>query len=252
MTKFGPHLQFWRKARHLSQLQLATEAEVSSRHISFLETGRAQPSLTMIRHLSDILDVPAARRNELFNAAGFAPQHPRSALSDNHMQMVSKAMAQMLENHAPYPAVVLDPVWTLIQLNAPAATLFALAGLGTGASLLDFVAKPGAAAQVIENWGEVGHHMLHRLRAESRTAGGMLQLDRAANRLAADPSVAAYMPLGPLPPIVSTIYATGGLRLPLFSTFVQFGGAEDITIADLKIELMFPADPTAEALLRAL
>ncbi len=252
MSKFGPHLQFWRKARRLSQLQLATEAEVSSRHISFLETGRSRPSPEMIRHLSDILDVPQTRRNELFDAAGFAPQHQRSALTDEHMQMVSSAMSTLLERHAPYPAIVLNPLWTLVQLNGPAKTLFGMSGLGQGASLLDFVTQSGAASGVIENWGEVGHHLLHRLRSESRAAGGLLALDRAAEVLAADPDISAYIAPTPLPPIVSTIYAANGMRLALFSTFVQFGGAEDLAIADLKIELMFPADPEAEALLHAL
>ncbi|PTX56062.1 Xre family transcriptional regulator [Litoreibacter ponti] len=252
MTKFGPHLQFWRKARRLSQLQLALEADVSSRHISFLETGRAQPSRAMIRHLSDILDVPNARRNELFDAAGFAPQHQRSALSDDHMQMVSGAMSALLSRHDPFPAVVLDPLWTLVQMNQSASKLFAMAGLGPGASLLDAAKTPGTAAQMIENWGEVGHHMLQRLRTESRAAGGILALDQAAEALVRDPDIAAYQPPAILPPIITTIYRSGPLRLPLFSTFVQFGGAEDLAISDLKIELMFPADPDAETLLRAL
>lgn len=252
MSKFGSHLQFWRKARHLSQLQLATEAEVSSRHISFLESGRSQPSTAMIRHLSDVLEVPQTRRNELYNAAGFAAQHTQSALTDEHMHMVSSAMADILARHDPYPAVVLDASWTLVQLNKTATTLFAMSGLGAGSSLLEFITGPGQAAGVIENWGEVGNHMLQRLRSESRAAGGIIALDKAAAALANDPDIRAFTPASPMPPIVSTIYASGPLRLPLFSTFVQFGGAEDLAITDLKIELMFPAEPLAGELLRSL
>lgn len=252
MSKFGPHLQFWRKARHLSQLQLAVEADVSSRHISFLETGRASPSRSMIQHLSDILEVPSARRNDLFDAAGFAPQHTQSRLSDEHMRMVSSAMSRLLQNHAPYPAMVLDANWVLVQLNKPAEKLFQLAGLGQGANLLDFVTTPNSAAKVIENWAEVGHHMLQRLRAESRAAGGLRALDTAIQTLARDPVVAEYDAPSPLPPVVSTIYAVGSLRLPLFSTIAQFGGAEDLTITDLKIELMFPATSEADAILNGL
>ena len=252
MSKFGPQLQFWRKSRRLSQLQLATEADVSSRHISFLETGRAKPSRAMIHHLSDILDVPQARRNDLYDAAGFSPHYAQSALTDEHMQMVSAAMAHMLDRHAPYPAMVFDANWVIVQLNAPAEMLFKIVGLGCGASLLDFIAGGDAAAQVIENWGEVGHHMLQRLTAESRAAGGLHALDKAIAALSADPVIAAYDPPVPLPPVISTIYSVGDLRLPMFSTIAQFGGAEDLTITDLKIELMFPADEETAKLLQSM
>lgn len=252
MSKFGPQLQFWRKARRLSQLQLAVEADVSSRHISFLETGRAAPSRMMIQHLSDILDVPHARRNDLFDAAGFSPHYTSSALTDEHMLMVSSAMAQMLKQHAPYPAIVFNANWEIVQLNAPAALLFKTAGLGQGSSLLHFLATAGTAEQVIENWPEVGHHMLQRLKNESRAAGGLPALDKAIAQLEADPAVTNYKPPVPLPPVVSTIYSAGGLRLPMFSTIAQFGGAEDLTITDLKIELMFPADEATAKLLQSM
>jgi transcriptional regulator with XRE-family HTH domain len=252
MSKFGPQLQFWRKARRLSQLQLAVEADVSSRHISFLETGRAAPSRSMIQHLSDILDIPQARRNALYDAGGFSPQYTQSALTDEHMQMVSSAMAHMLERHAPYPALVLDAYWVIMQLNAPAEMLFKTVGLGKGASLLEFITTKGAAEQTIENWGEVGHHLLLRLTAESRAAGGLRALDMAISALANDPIIAAYDPPSPLPPVISTIYSVGGLRIPMFSTIAQFGGAEDLTITDLKIELMFPADEDTAKLLQSM
>lgn len=252
MSKFGPQLQFWRKARRLSQLQLAVEADVSSRHISFLETGRAAPSRPMIQHLSDILDIPQARRNDLYDAAGFSPQYAQSALTDEHMQMVSSAMAHMLERHAPYPALVMNANWEIMQLNAPAEFLFMAVGLGKGSSLLEFITTKGAGPQAIENWGEVGHHLLQRLTAESRAAGGLRALDKAIAALTADPIIAAYDPPSPLPPVISTIYSVGGLRLPMFSTIAQFGGAEDLTITELKIELMFPADEETAALLQNL
>ncbi|WP_298256463.1 helix-turn-helix domain-containing protein [uncultured Litoreibacter sp.] len=246
MSKFGPQLQFWRKARRLSQLQLAVEADVSSRHISFLETGRAAPSRPMVQHLSDILDVPHARRNDLFDAAGFSPQHSRSALTDEHMQMVSSAMSQMLERHAPFPAIVIDANWVLVQLNKPAQKLFGAIGLGCGANMLDFVATSGAAAQVIENWPEVGHHFLQRLTGESRAAGGLRALDKAITSLRNDPAIANYDPPSPLPPLISINYSVGGLKLPMISAIAQFGGAEDLTVTDLKIELMFPATKEAQ------
>lgn len=252
MTKFGTQLKEWRGARRLSQLQLAVEAEVSSRHISFLESGRAGPSREMVLHLSEILEVPHANRNDLLHAAGFAPQYVRSALSDTHMDAVNRAMEMLLAQHNPYPAVILDKLWRLVDLNNTAAQLFASAGLAKGDSLLDWTVDTAAARQVIVNWGEVGHHTLIRLRNESRAQGGVTVLDEAAARLASDPDIQAFRPEPSLSPVLKTIYRAGALQLALFSTYATFGGAEDLAISDLKIELMFPATPEAEEILRAL
>lgn len=252
MTDFGTHLRSWRGTRHMSQLQLATEAEVSSRHISFLESGRAGPSRQMILHLADILEVPPAKRNEMLEAAGFAPQHHRSELNADHMQTVTRAMRMMLDKHNPYPAIVMDRLWRIVDLNDTATKLFAAAGLAKGDSLLDWTLNTKVAAEVIENWAEVGHHSLTRLRNESRAQGGIPELDRAANHLAKDPAIMAYTPEPSLSPVISTIYLAGPMRLPMISTYATFGGAEDLAISDLKIELMFPATPEAEQILNSL
>lgn len=252
MTEFGSQLKNWRSARHMSQLQLALEADVSSRHISFLESGRAGPSRDMILHLSDILDVPPANRNELLNAAGFAAQYRRSDLSEPHMKAVSNAMTMMLSQHNPFPAVIMDKYWRIVDLNDTGAKLFAGAGLTKGDSLLEWTANTTVARDVIENWAEVGYHVLVRLRNESRAQGGVAELDKAAAALAEDPEVKTYRPEPTLSPVVSTIYRAGPMRLALISTYAAFGSAEDLAISDLKIELMFPADAQAEAILRAL
>ncbi len=247
MTSFGPHLRQWRTTRRLSQLDLALEANVSARHISFLETGRAAPSRQMVRHLSEILSVPPARRNDLLEAAGFRAAYERLPLDDAALAPVQTALQRIMHRHAPYPAIMKDLSWRIVDMNTPAAQLFGAAGLGLGDSLLDFITTPGQAAAVIENWGEVGHHTLHRIRAESRAAGGIAVLDEAVAALARDPAVAGFEPSHPLPPIVSTIFRLGDLRLPLFSTFAQLGGAEELGLAELAIELMFPATAEAEA-----
>ncbi len=236
----------------MSQLQLATEAEVSSRHISFLESGRAGPSRQMILHLANILEIPPAKRNQMLEAAGFAPQHHRSELNADHMQAVTRAMRMMLDKHNPYPAIVMDRLWRIVDLNDTATKLFATAGLAKGDSLLEWTINTKVAAEIIENWAEVGHHSLTRLRNESRAQGGIPELDRAANHLANDPAVMSYTPEPSLSPVISTIYTAGPLRLPLISTYATFGGAEDLAISDLKIELMFPATPEAEQILKSL
>lgn len=252
MQNFGEHLKFWRNERRMSQLQLAVEADVSSRHISFLESGRAGPSRSMILHLADVLDVPRQQRNGWLGSAGFAALYSESNLNDEHMGSVKSAMDLLIEQHNPYPAIIMDRVWSLVSLNPVATMLFGLAGLKTGDSLLDYIAQPGRAASMIENWGEVGHHALTRMRSESRAAGGIPELYEAAATLAQDPDVAAFDPKPPLNPVVQTIYRAGDLRLPLFSTFAQFGGAEDITLTELKIELMFPADDMTGEVLKSL
>jgi len=111
---------------------------------------------------------------------------------------------------------------------------------------------PGGPGVWIENWPEVGHHLLTRLEVESRALGGGRVLDRAADRLRRDPAVAGFAPESPLPPLIPTIYRAGEMRLSLFSTFMQVGGTEDITLSELRVELMFPANEASKAVLEAM
>ncbi len=251
MQEFGPLLKRWRSARHLSQLQLAGEADVSARHISFLESGRARPSRDMVLRLAETLSVPLTDRNGLLETAGFAPQYRSTPLDEPMLAQIRAATQRLMTGHDPFPAVLLDRDWTLVDLNATAAKLFALSGLSQGDSILAPLLA-GKGPELIENWGEVGHHLVKRLRNESRAAGGDHRLDRAAAQLAQDPAVRDFVAPAPLPPIVSTIYRAGPMRLALFSTFVQFSGAEDIALADLKIELMFPADDNSRVMLETM
>ncbi|MBM7067631.1 helix-turn-helix domain-containing protein [Actibacterium sp. 188UL27-1] len=252
MDSFGDHLRHWRALRRMSQLQLAMAADVSGRHVSFLESGRARPSRGMLLKLAEALTVPRDARNTMLEAAGFARLYTRSRLADDHMSAIRAAMQTLITGHDPCPALIMDKVWRIVDLNRSGQILFAQVGLSLGDSLLGVATQPDRAAAMIENWGEVGHHILHRLRAESRAAGGVHMLDQAARQLEKDPAIAAFVPGASLPPILSTIYRAGSLRLPLFSTFAQFSGAEDLALTDLKIELMFPADAAAAALLQTL
>lgn len=251
MQDFAEGLRAWRQRRRLSQLGLSVEAAVSSRHIAFLETGRARPSRGMVLRLAEALEVPRTGRNALLAAAGFAPHYPDLGLDAAEMARVRAAMDWTIRRHAPYPAVVMDRLWRLVALNAPAARLFGALAIGEGASLLDALARPEVRA-AIENWGEVGHHILERLRSESARGGGVAELDAAAAALARDPAILAWAPPARPAVVVPTIYRAEGLRLSLFSTYAQFGAAEDAGLADLKIELMFPADAGSEATLRAM
>lgn len=252
MTDFPTILRRWRRLRRFSQLDLAAEAQISSRHLSFLETGRAGPSRAMVLHLAGVLEMPRTETNDALAAAGFSSEFSRTSLDGAALAPARAALDRLMERQMPYPAVLMDRDWVMLAMNPMAARLFGLAGLAPGDSALAILDLPGGPAHWIENWPEVGHHLLARLRAESRAAGGNPVLDRAAARLAADAAVATFAAPRPLPPLIPTIYRAGGLRLSLFSTFVQIGGGEDITLADLRVEMMFPMDEPTKLTLETL
>ena len=252
MHDFPTTLRRWRGVRRLSQLALAAEAEVSPRHLAFLETGRSRPSRAMVLRLAEVLALPRGDQNGFLTAAGFAPQYPVLPLAAEEMALVRSAMGWMIDRHAPYPALILDRLWRIVALNRPAAQLFGPAGFAEGASLLDALADPSVFSNLIENWVEVGHHTALRLKAESARAGGIDALDRAVAALMADPQIAAFHPLATGRAVLPTLYRMGDTRLSLFSTYAQFGAAEEVALSEMKIELMFPADAQAETLLRGL
>ncbi|MCX7287840.1 MAG: helix-turn-helix domain-containing protein [Rhodobacterales bacterium] len=252
MQDFPTSLRGWRRTRRLSQLALASEAAVSPRHLAFLETGRARPSRGMVLRLAEVLDLPRSDQNGLLTAAGFAPHFPALPLAADEMAQVRQAMDWTIRRHAPYPALILDRVWRIVALNAPAQTLFGPAGFAEGSSLLAAATDTAVFSTLIENWIEVGHHTLLRLKAESARAGGIADLDCAATRLAANPAIAAYRPKTENRAVLPTIYRMGDRRLAMFSTYAQFGAAEEVSLADMKIELMFPANEETRLLLQRL
>jgi len=247
MTDFPEALREWRRTRRFSQLELAAEADVSARHIAFLETGRARPSPDMIGRLSEALQIPLAARNRMLTLAGFATRYPARQLDAAEMAPIRAALEHTLERHAPYPGIAIDRMWTVVRLNRPAQMLFGQIGLAEGGSLLDLMASE-ALPPLIENWPEVAHHAAQRLRTESMAQGGSPRLDRLARQLAAVPG-AGHKPIGP---VVPTIYRAGAMRLSLFAIIAQFGTPEDLALDDLKIELFFPADLETEEALRAM
>lgn len=248
MVEFPGLLKEWRSRRRLSQLGLAMEADVSARHISFLETGRSRPSAQMIVHLSDVLSIPVDARNQMMKAAGFAPRYASTPLDDHAMGAIQQAITHMLDRHAPYPGLVLDRHWNAIKINGPAAALLAPFGLHEEVSFLSLLLDPTFHA-AIENWPEVAYHTMLRLRAESLAAGGIAELDAAVSALSQSAHVSE--PSAGLPTI-PTVYRLGDNRLCLFGTMTQFSTVNDETLADLKVELFFPADEASTQLLHAL
>ena len=227
--------------REARQLRLGLEADVSARHIAFLETGRSFPTRAMVIRLSNALDVPRGERNALLEAAGFAPVYQRRDLGAADMRSIREAVQWTLSRHAPYPAFAYDRRWQLVELNGPATAMLGAAGLRPGDSILEAMLAPSALRDAIANWPEVARYICARLKTESRALGGDPVLSAAAEKLAAEAGESAGNAAA-LPVVATTRYRWGNGVLSFFSTIAQFGSAEDIALAELRLELLFPAD----------
>ncbi|MEM9400896.1 MAG: helix-turn-helix transcriptional regulator [Pseudomonadota bacterium] len=247
---FGALLKHWRGERRMSQMELGLAANVSARHISFLESGRATPSKAMIIQLSDTLNVPRGNRNALLSAAGFAQAYAARNLEDEELRFVREAMDWTLQRHCPYPAIAFDRHWTLVRMNAVSEALLGGFGLSVGDSLLEALVDNGPFANALANRDEIAAHLVTRLRTESAFYGGDPVLDAAADRLHGSVDN-DRVDSGDPPAIISAQYVANGITLSLFTTIASFGSTEDIALADLKIEFMFPADDATRNALQA-
>ena len=252
----GALLREWRQRRRLSQFDLALEAGVSARHVSFVETGRARPSAEMVLHLAEQLEVPLRDRNHLLLAAGYAPAYAQHDLDAPEMGPVRDAIDQVLRGHEPYPALVVDRHWGLISANrALGALLGGVAGhlLELPVNVLRLSLHPDGLAPRILNLPEWRGHLLERLAREA-LASGDPALAALHEELAAYP---AAEPAEGLDPAFGHIAVPLRLRqddaeLTFISTKTTFGTAVDITVAELSIESFFPADEQTARVLRAL
>lgn len=238
----------------MSQLDLAIQVEVSTRHLSFVETGRAKPSREMILHLADELEVPLRERNHLLLAAGYAPVYTETSLDAPEMGPVRKAVAQLLKAHEPYPAAVVDRRWDLVDANASVALFTASAApelLEPPVNVLRLSLHPDGMAPRIVNLGEWRAHLLSRLRRQiGLTADpGLTALYEELRGYPCDqPEPEVELP-GPGDIVVPLRVRADGRELAFLSTMSTFGTPLDITVAELSIESFFPADDaTAEYL----
>lgn len=252
----GPLLRRWRDQRRLSQMELALEAEVSTRHLSFVETGRANPSRDMVVKLAEHLDVPLRERNELLLAAGYAPAYPETSLEDAEMGPVREALRRLLAAHEPYPAVAVDRRWELVDGNAGVALIAA----GAAAHLLEppvnalrLSLHPEGMAPRIANLAEWRGHVLGRLRREvGVTQDPQLRslLSELESYPGDDPAAPQTHP-GPGEIVVPLRLRHAAGELSFMSTITTFGTPLDITLSELSIEAFFPADDHTAAVLRA-
>ncbi|MFC4530836.1 helix-turn-helix domain-containing protein [Sphaerisporangium dianthi] len=251
----GELLRQWREHRRLSQLDLAIQADISARHLSFLETGRSNPSREMVLHLSEHLDLSLRERNRLLLAAGFAPVFSESTLDAPGMRAVRGAIRQVLTGHEPYPAVVVDGRWNLVDGNASLSLFTRLVSpglLASPANVLRASLHPDGLAPHIVNLGEWRGHLLGRLRRQiSLTADPQLEaLDQELRSYPCDqPEPEVEIP-GPGDIVVPLRLRHEGGELAFFSTIATFGTPLDITVAELAIESFYPADESTAATLR--
>ncbi|HEV7750288.1 MAG TPA: helix-turn-helix transcriptional regulator [Baekduia sp.] len=253
----GPLLRRWRDQRRLSQMELALEAAVSTRHLSFVETGRSKPSRDMVVRLAEHLEVPLRERNELLLAAGYAPAYPESDLDDEQMAQVRDVLQRLLAAHEPYPAVAVDRHWELLDGNAGLPLMTA----GVAAHLLEppvnalrLSLHPEGMAPRIVNLAEWRGHLLGRLRREvAATQDPQLAalLAELSSYPGDDPSAGVELP-GPGEIVVPLRLRSDAGELAFMSTVTTFGTPLDITVSELSIEAFFPADDRTAAVLRAL
>ena len=256
----GPLLQYWRKVRSMSQLDLAYEADVSPRHVSFVETGRAKPSRDMVLQLAAALAVPLRERNALLLAAGFAPVFRESRLDDPHLASVRTALDAILQQQEPYPAVVMNRGWDIVAGNG-AATLFFGMLLGERATrgtsnVLRLMFHPEGLRPSVANWEAVAQALVQRLHREA--VGGVL--DDALGRLLAEILQYPGVPKNwgtpdfgaAVVPVLPVCFRHGAKAFNFFSTVTVLGTPQDITLQELRIECFFPSDAETAAAARDL
>lgn len=251
----GELLRRWREHRRLSQLELALDADISARHLSFVETGRSTPSRTMVLRLADQLDVPLRQRNELLLAAGYAPIYSEASLDSPQMSAVRQAVRQVLTGHEPYPAVAVDRGWNLVDANAGVALLtegVAEELLTPPVNALRVSLHPQGMAPRIVNLGEWRAHLLGRLRREVAFTADP-ELAHLYDELRAYPCDQSEPDVeipGPGDIVVPLRIRHPSAELAFFSTVATFGTPLDITVAEISIESFFPADAATAAVLR--
>jgi transcriptional regulator with XRE-family HTH domain len=250
----GELLRQWRERRRISQLDLSIEADISTRHLSFVETGRSQPSRDMVLRLADSLDVPLRERNHLLLAAGYAPVYGEASLDAPQMAAVRQAIRLVLKAHEPSPAVVVDRGWNLVDANATIGLLTAGVAphlLEPPVNVLRLALHPDGVAPRIVNLAEWRAHLLARLRREIAVSADerlVELLDELREYPGGKPDVGVP---GSADVAVPLRIRTEAGELRFLSTVATFGTPLDVTVAELSIESFFPANPETAAALQS-
>lgn len=241
---FGHLIKHWRDIRRFSQLALSAESGMSSRHISFLETGRSRPSRGSVLTLARVLEMPKPAINEALLAAGFAPEFKALSMDDVDLAPAMNAIMTILENHAPMPAIVIDGSWSIVGGNMPAQHMMQFLPFKGSVCVVEALLNDDPENPCFLNWSVIATWSLLRLQNEMTREGPNSQLIDIYRRLANDPRVkesdlASFSEYGPV--LTLQVRADDHI-LTLFTMLAEFSTAQDLTLSERKVELFFAAD----------
>ena len=249
MNQFPEQLPYWRKSKGLSQLELALEAEVSNKHIRFLETGRAKPSREMVLLLSNILDLPLRNRNDLLQAAGFSEHYSRKPIDKKEMETVFATLELMLSKHEPFPAIVLDWDWNILMSNTAFQKLSKWLrsrrpNFSNSSNIVELIFDPYGFKPFIGNWEKVAHVTIQRLHRESMTHKNRHKnlLSRLSSYSDIPQSWKKINFKQEVAPMICLELETEDTSLKLITTLSSFGTPIDVTVEEIVVEQYFPAD----------
>lgn len=254
---FAAMLRWWRGHRRLSQLELAGQAEISQRHLSFLELGRAKPGREMVARLATALDVPLRQQNALLIAAGFAPLWRETDLGAPELGQIREALDRILAQHEPFPAVVVDRHWNLLRGNEGANRLvtFLVGALppDTKVNLADALVAPDLLRPYLKNWADVAGYFIRGVEADAAADGTPETAALLARLLGHDGVSAAVRKVTTdfaAGPVLPMHFAKGTTSLRFFTTIMTLGVPRDITLQELRVECFFPMDDETAHTLR--
>jgi transcriptional regulator with XRE-family HTH domain len=255
---FGVLLRRWRAVRHLSQLDLALDAEMSTRHLSCIETGRAQPSREMVLRLAETLQVPLRERNDLFLAAGYAPVYRQTHLDTPEAEAARRAVELLMAQLEPYPVLVVDRYWNTLRMNTGAKRFLAFfpgCDSGTPHNGVRLVFQPQGLRPFIENWESVAARIIQRVHREAAANPSDQTMKCFLDELLSYPAVPSRWRVLDFddspPPFLTINYRWNNSTLRLFGTVTTFGTAQDVALQEMRIESFFPADEATRAALTA-
>lgn len=261
-SSFGQLLKQWRSQRNFSQLDLSVASNVSQRHISFLESGRSNPSRDMVIALSAVLDIPLRQQNKMLTAAGFAAVYSEFDLSDPEVAPIRRALEFTLRQQEPYPALVMDRYWNQIMMNRGAENLIGWLTekkelpAEIGSNLVKLMLHPQGIKGCVQNWQQIATHLIHRVHRETRAEGLKQKSQSLFDILLTYPEVETLWQ-SPIKenwqlPLLNTTFSKDHHQLSFFTTLTTLGTPQDITLQELRLECLFPADEAAADVFHAL
>ena len=258
-TNFGVLLRYWRSVRHLSQLDLALDAEISTRHLSCVETGRAQPSKEMVLRLAEALKIPLRERNTLLLAAGYAPLYRQTSLNAPEMDAARHAVELLITQLEPNPVLVMDRHWNILRMNPGAKRILALFPGCDSVTPLNgprLVFHSQGLRRFIENWQVVAAHIIRRVHREAADNPSDERLKCFLEELLSYPDVPSRWQMldldGAPPPFLTLNYRWKNSTLCWFSTLTTLGTPLDVALQELRIETLFPADEATRTVVNRL